>query len=269
MKHNNILIVDDNKSFCLSLRKILIRKGHNIDIATTGQEALTKLKDKSFNIVILDVRLPDTDGMELIPHFKAIRPDTETIIITAYPSFKNTMQAANKGVSGYFTKPLNIKEVLGKINGILEKQHISMENEKLLESIKYKFHGYKRGETSVIGDIHDLPFRIRKAVRYIEKHYSDPELSLTDIAAAGGMHPTYFSSLWGETTKTSVSNFINECKIGKAKDLLLHKNAYIAQVAYEVGLKPDYFSKVFKRLVGISPKQYRNETLSGIKKRKK
>ncbi|MFA5033044.1 MAG: response regulator [bacterium] len=269
MKHSNILIVDDNRSFCLSLKKLLLRKGHTIDIALTGKEALTKLKDKFFNIIILDIRLPDADGLELIPHFKAIHPNMEAIIITAYPSFKNTMQAANKGVSGYFTKPLNIKEVLGKIDSVLEKQCISMEKEKLLDAIKYKFVGHKQEDTSVIGDIEDLPFRIRKAVRYIEKHYRDPELSVADIAAAGGMHPGYFSSLWGETTKTSVSSFINERKIEKAKNLLLRKNAYISQVAYEVGLKPDYFSKVFKRLVGVSPKRYRNETLPGTRKHKR
>jgi YesN/AraC family two-component response regulator len=160
MKHSNILIVDDNESFCFSLKKILVGKGHTIDIALTGREALTKLKNKFFNLVILDIHLPDTDGLELIPHFKKIHPNTETIIMTGHPSFKNTMQAANKGISGYFTKPLNIKDVLVKIDGIMEKQHI-------------------------------------------------------------------------------------------------------------LGLKPDYFSKVFKQLVGISPKQYRHASLAGTKKRKK
>lgn len=130
---NTILIVDDDESICRSLKLIFNRQGYKVDIAVTGQEAIGKLQDKSFNLVLLELKLPDTEGIGLIKHFTKVNPDMGIIIITGYASLETAVRAVNEGVVAYITKPLDIKEVLAKIKKILKKQRIVIRNKKLLE----------------------------------------------------------------------------------------------------------------------------------------
>ncbi len=137
---NRIIIVDDDEDFCKTISMIFKKKGYEIDIAMTGHEAIEKAQEKYFNIVLLDNKLPDIDGTELIAPLKEMHPDVEVIMITANSDIESAIQSLNKGASAYFLKPLNIDNLLASVRNSLEKQQLINEKReterKLRESEK-------------------------------------------------------------------------------------------------------------------------------------
>jgi PAS domain S-box-containing protein len=120
----NILIVDDDESTCRMLSLIFRKKGYATETAGTGREALEKVQGRSFNVALLDVRLPDVDGLELLSPLKALHPDMALILVTGHASLQSVVAALNDGAAGYITKPLDLDEVLAKVRDILEKQRL-------------------------------------------------------------------------------------------------------------------------------------------------
>jgi len=122
IEKQKILIIDDDKNICRTLSLILNKKGFEVETVETGYEALEKALARFFNVVILDLILPDINGLELIKPLKNIHPDTGVMIVTDYGSMESAIHALNLGAFSYITKPLDLDEVLGKISDKLEKQ---------------------------------------------------------------------------------------------------------------------------------------------------
>ena len=116
----DILIVDDDEGTRQTLTLILRKKGYATEAAGTGQEALTKARARFFNLALLDLRLPDTEGVELIAPLKALHPDIAVLMVTGYASQQTAIQALNAGAAGYLTKPVEMDEALAKIRDVLE-----------------------------------------------------------------------------------------------------------------------------------------------------
>jgi two-component system cell cycle sensor histidine kinase/response regulator CckA len=143
------LIVDDDNSMCRSLSLIFGEKGYETDTAMTGREAIEKAQERLFNVALLDINLPDMGGVELLSVLKEMHPDMAAIMITGYASLENAIQALNQGASAYITKPLNMDEVLAKVGETLEKQHLVMENRRLLEAAQRELTERKRAEEAL------------------------------------------------------------------------------------------------------------------------
>ncbi|WP_455368744.1 response regulator [[Eubacterium] cellulosolvens] len=134
-KKGSILIIDDDESTRRSLTLIFSKKGYNIETVGTGHEALEKVKEKNFNLVLVDIKLPDTEGIDLIVPLKEINPDMAVIMVTAFASMETVMQALNLGASAYITKPLNMEEVFVTVRENLEKQTLMVENKRLFNAL--------------------------------------------------------------------------------------------------------------------------------------
>jgi two-component sensor histidine kinase/ActR/RegA family two-component response regulator len=132
----NILIVDDDESTCKSLSLIFKKKGYETDCAGTGQAAKEKIEERFFNLALFDIKLPDMEGVELIPILKEKHPDTVIIMVTAHASLETAVRAMNEGASSYITKPINVDDVLATIREVLEKQRLLMENRRLLKELQ-------------------------------------------------------------------------------------------------------------------------------------
>lgn len=142
----SILIVDDDESTGDILTLILNKKGYKTEIARSGREALEKARRRFFNLALLDIRLPDMEGIELIAPLKEIHPDMAMIIVTAYASVDNAVRALNEGASGYITKPLSMDKLLTMVSEELEKQHLIMENQRLHQAAQQELFERKRAE---------------------------------------------------------------------------------------------------------------------------
>ncbi len=139
-----ILIVDDDPHIARSLSAMLKRQGYATTTAATGTEAVEKASEAPVQCVLLDVRLPDTEGVDLIAPLKNLHPRVAVIMITAYASVSSAIGALNRGASGYVTKPFAMEEVLAAVRTSLEKRHLIAENERLLEEARQELRERER-----------------------------------------------------------------------------------------------------------------------------
>ena len=122
---NKILIVDDEINIGLILSKFLTRNGFEVSTATTGASALDHLSKDSYNLVLCDFRLEDTDGREILRKIKENYPETSVIIITGYSDIKLAVELIKMGAFDYITKPLYPDEILNTIHKAIDAQKVA------------------------------------------------------------------------------------------------------------------------------------------------
>jgi two-component system response regulator PilR (NtrC family) len=139
-KQERILVVDDDIALQESLVKVLETEGYYVDTAKTGREAEVKLKSRYFNIALLDIRLPDITGIELLSKMNIIAPKTIKIMLTGYPDASSAISALNEKADAYIVKPVNPEELLELISVQIKQQVLEMKftQEKVLEYIHNK-----------------------------------------------------------------------------------------------------------------------------------
>jgi DNA-binding NtrC family response regulator len=129
MEEVRILVVDDDPAALETLVDIFWSEmGYRAETAATGRQALQKIESQFFNIALLDLRLPDMKGTELLTQLRALHPDTFCIITTGYASMDSSIEAVNRGAYAYIEKPLNIANVTTTVQAALEKQQLERQN---------------------------------------------------------------------------------------------------------------------------------------------
>jgi DNA-binding NtrC family response regulator len=118
-----ILIVDDDEGIRTVFKLNLKKHGYSVDAAESGEEALVKLEIRFFNLSLIDIKLPDIEGTELLKKMNEVYPDMVKIIVTGNPSMDNAIEALNNGADGFLIKPVNIDELIETIELHLEKQN--------------------------------------------------------------------------------------------------------------------------------------------------
>lgn len=119
-----ILIIDDNNDICVLLEKFLGKQKYKTASAQRGEDGLSLLRKESYDLVICDFKLPDTDGLDMLRRIKVLSPATAVIIITGYSDVRIAVQALKYGAYDYVTKPLLPDEILYTIRGALEKRNV-------------------------------------------------------------------------------------------------------------------------------------------------
>lgn len=117
-----ILIVDDDENIRKVLLAILEDKGYTVESVGTAREAVEKSKRKFYNLALIDIRLPDMEGIELLTKMRDTTPKMRKVIITGYPTLQNAVDAVNKGADAYIVKPFDVEKVLNTIDHQLRKQ---------------------------------------------------------------------------------------------------------------------------------------------------
>lgn len=111
MNRESILIVDDEVEVLRLLERFFTLEGFPVEKAGDGKEALARMKTKRFNIVLLDICLPDVDGKDLLLQLRDLNPLANIVMITAYTSMDNVVTCIGNGAVDYFTKPFNLDEL--------------------------------------------------------------------------------------------------------------------------------------------------------------
>ena len=117
-----ILVVDDDETIRTTMKAILEDEGYLVDLACTGKEAIQKTEEKTYNVALLDIRLPDMEGVELLKLMKDTVPRTRKIMVTGYPSMQNAIGALNKNADAYLVKPVEIEKLLNTVKEQLQAQ---------------------------------------------------------------------------------------------------------------------------------------------------
>jgi DNA-binding NtrC family response regulator len=121
-KHARILVVDDDESIRNAVKAILEDEGYIVDLAATGMEAIKRTEETAYNVALLDIRLPDMEGVELLKLMKDAVPRTRKIMVTGYPSMQNAVAALNKNADAYLIKPVDIEKLLNTVKEQLRLQ---------------------------------------------------------------------------------------------------------------------------------------------------
>ncbi len=117
-----ILIIDDDENIRKVLQTILEDEGYVTETAETAMKAIQKSEESFFNLALIDVRLPDMEGIELLTKLKQTKPKMRKIIVTGYPTLQNAIAAVNKDADGYVMKPFDVEKILATIKNQLTKQ---------------------------------------------------------------------------------------------------------------------------------------------------
>ena len=107
-----ILVVDDDKSILRTFTRILQKSGYKIETAETGKEAIEKADNDQYDLALVDIRLPDMDGTELLSKLKKQLQNTVKIMITGFPSLETGVKALDEGADAYLVKPVKPQELL-------------------------------------------------------------------------------------------------------------------------------------------------------------
>ena len=121
-KNARIIIVDDDENIRKTMKAILEDEGYVVDLATTGNEAIEMTQETTCNIALLDIRLPDMEGVELLKLIKDNVPKTRKIMVTGYPSMQNAISALNKNADAYLVKPVDVEKLLNMVKEQLQLQ---------------------------------------------------------------------------------------------------------------------------------------------------
>ncbi len=133
---NTILIVDDDERIRDTLADIFEENGFHVLVAQDGKTAKEEVYSTIVNLALIDIKLPDTDGIKLLKEIKGINPRCACIIITGNASLQNATNALKDGADGYFVKPIGIDDMLHKIREMFEKQRLLLDLEESEEKFR-------------------------------------------------------------------------------------------------------------------------------------
>jgi two-component system, NtrC family, response regulator HydG len=135
-----VLIIDDDPTFLMMLKKFLEKKGFIARGGISANDALNILKKERFDIILLDFKLPDKNGIDLLKDIKEINLEVPVLLMTSYADIKTAVTAIKMGAYDYVSKPVNTDEILSTINGALKKQELATASDEKKEGTsKFKF----------------------------------------------------------------------------------------------------------------------------------
>jgi DNA-binding NtrC family response regulator len=129
----HVLIVDDEKNILLTLSRALRVEGYQVDVAGSGKLALEKAKEKSFDAVLLDVQLPDLDGLEVLRRLRADRDDLPVLVMSGHGTIETAVQATHMGAHDFLEKPVGTERLLVSLTRALDVSRLERENKELKE----------------------------------------------------------------------------------------------------------------------------------------
>src|SRR5881628_1382352 len=130
-ENRHVLIIDDERPVLMTLEALLKRHGYHVDTAPTAAQGLKLVKSKPPTLVLLDLRLPDADGLEMLDRIKTELPKVQVIILTAHDSLHNAIESIKRGAYHFISKPYAPEELLSLVEKALETQFLLREAKEL------------------------------------------------------------------------------------------------------------------------------------------
>lgn len=250
-----MLIVDDEPIISQGLRFTIPWDTYDVEIigeAEDGREALDMLAQQQVDIVLTDVRMPEMDGIQLAKTIQEQMPRTRVIIISGYEEFEYAREALRYGVRDYLLKPVDIDQLLEKVQQL--KEEIIQEKETGSQETQNSWLAFLQKEKE-----EKKGWVIEKAKEYILAHFQD-DLKASEVANEMHITPNYFSMIFKKEMGKSFNEYLNDLRIEKAKYLLADTSDRVFEIAKEVGYKEyKYFVQVFRKKTGMTPTDFRDD----------
>ncbi len=134
-----VLIIDDDQNICESIKMILEYENYAVDIAHNAIEGLNKIKQNSYNAILLDIKMPEMDGLEAITKIKEINDSISVIMISAHASLGNAVEATKKGAYDFIEKPIDRDKLLITVRNAVQQSDLLQKNKQLKEKVERKY----------------------------------------------------------------------------------------------------------------------------------
>lgn len=139
MSKEQILVIDDEEIMQDVLKDLLINEGYSVDCVSSGEAGMDIFAEKEFDLVICDIMLPGESGLKVLDRIKRLNPDQPVMMITAYASVENAIEAMKKGADEYITKPFKNDEVLILVRRSIDKFKLVLENRNLRQTLRQRY----------------------------------------------------------------------------------------------------------------------------------
>src|SRR5690349_17984559 len=136
----SVLIIDDEEEIRESLQTLLELEGYEVETAANGEQGLSKLDERPFDLVLLDLALPDRNGIELLPEIRAIDPQLSIIMITAYGTVEDAVRAMQSGANNFLQKPWDNEKLLADVRAAVSRRRTEEENIQLKRALKQRYN---------------------------------------------------------------------------------------------------------------------------------
>ena len=147
MKNKRILVIDDEPALGKGCRLVLSEEGYEVDICMNGMAGISALQNEDYGLALLDMKLPDMNGMDILRRIRREQPGTYVIVITGYSTVQNAVKAMKLGAYDYLSKPFSDDELIFAVNRAMEKKQLSDENKALKEQLLNRF-----SFTNIVGE---------------------------------------------------------------------------------------------------------------------
>lgn len=145
---HRILVADDEESMRWVLSKALRKKGYSVDLAADGNQALRQVREQSYDLAIVDIKMPGMTGLEFLDKAREIRPDLLVVVMTAEASMKNAVEAMKRGAYDYITKPFDLEVIDAIIEKVSRARDVSNQVTLLKQELKDRY----QVEKNIIGN---------------------------------------------------------------------------------------------------------------------
>ncbi len=135
-----VLIIDDEEEIRESLQTLLELEGYEVETAANGEQGLSKLDERPFDLVLLDLALPDRNGIELLPEIRALDPQISVIMITAYGTVEDAVRAMQSGAGNFLQKPWDNEKLLADVRAAVARRRAEEENIQLKRALKQRYN---------------------------------------------------------------------------------------------------------------------------------
>ncbi|MHC0439240.1 sigma-54-dependent transcriptional regulator [Flavobacterium sp. 3-210] len=197
---SKILLIEDDISFCKLLEKFLIKKAYEVTIAFSAADARSAIKNESFDLILTDLRLPDSDGIGLMTEFKNSHPNIPVIMMTGYSDVNTAVKAIKNGAADYISKPFNPDEVLLVITNALQN------NNETEEVVSKEKKPAKKQVSSENEFVRGISVASRKLLDHIQL-VSPTDMSVLIIGESGTGKEIIAKSIHQQSTRKN-NNFI-------------------------------------------------------------
>jgi DNA-binding NtrC family response regulator len=182
----NILVIDDDKDVCEFLEKFLSEDGYNINTLAKPDRALDRIKEKTYHLIILDLKMPHIKGEDLLTEIRKVSPDISVIILTAHPSVDSAVQTMKNNAFDYIKKPFKVDELRGTIrNALRAKMLLTEPDDEVNIKIGRKVRGLRNERRLTIKELAERANLSISLISQIERAESAGSIStLNKIAIA-------------------------------------------------------------------------------------
>jgi len=166
MPNGSLLVVDDEESVAVTMGAILEMDGYQVAISTSGADAMRRLHETEFDLVLTDLRLDDTDGLSIVSEVCRVQPETISIILTGYASLESAIKALREGAYDYLIKPCDVEELRAVVARGIERRQLGVQ-------LKARLADLEAANTTIHRMNVDLQQRIDDATAELQQRMAD------------------------------------------------------------------------------------------------